>query len=529
MIDSVSDEANKKFKQAMGAAIPKSEPATEPPVSIPPSKPMIVEPGASVPDLKRASRTRYTAAMAPTLDRLPPHAPDMEQGVLGSILLSPNDCMGECIEKLKMGVEAFFDLRHQTIFKALAEMYDARQPIDVITLQQKLKDKQLLEQVGGIAYISGLPDVVPSAANLSYYLDIVKEKYVLRTYVKICTDVVTGIYNYEGEVEQLMDEVERELLNLQTLNDNKPAPLIKNIVVEAVQTIEDYHARQGRLIGLSTGFSDLDKITGGLANGEMIVIAARPSMGKTALAMNIVDHIAVENKIPVGVFSLEMTRRSLVMRMICSRARVNLRTIQEGFMADRDLPKITSSASKLAGAPIHINDESGLSILQLRSKARRMVQQFGCKVFVIDYLQLLNAMVGKNRVTNRRQEIGEISNGIKALAKELDVPVIVLSQLSRDMEKGSGKKGIARKPKMADLKESGDIEQDADLIGLLYKPERDDDIQEDPNCVRVKLDIAKQRNGPTGEIDLTFLKVYTRFENAAKVSEDDIPGKTTLF
>jgi replicative DNA helicase len=473
------------------------------------------------PDLKRPP-SRKPAGNASNVDRLPPHSPEAEQGVLGCILISPNDCMGECIEKLKASDEVFYDLRHQTIFKTLAEMYDSRHAIDVITLQQRLKDAQLLEQVGGIAYLSLLPDTVPSAANLTYYLDIVREKYLLRKMIHVCTDVVGRVYDYEGEVDALMDEVERDILRISEARVQTQSTTIKDLVKKAISTIEDFHQRQGMLTGIPTGFNDLDKMTSGLHGGEMVVIAARPSMGKTSLAMNIAEHVAIEAKLPVGVFSLEMTSESLVLRMLCSRSRVNLRNVREGFLAERDFPKLTGAAGKLAGSPLFIDDSSGLSILQLRAKARRMHQQYHIKLFVIDYLQLLHSTA--RRAENRQQEIADISSGIKALAKELNVPIIVLSQLNRELEREKN-----RKPRMSDLRESGAIEQDADLVGLLYKPNADDEESAGGSAVAeeavsVNLLIAKQRNGPTGDVSLMFLKSYTRFESAAKVSDDDVPN-----
>jgi replicative DNA helicase len=293
------------------------------------------------------------------------------------------------------------------------------------------------------------------------------------------------------------------------------------LVKKAINTIEDYHQRQGTLTGIGTGFTDLDKMTTGLHGGEMIVIAARPSVGKTSLAMNIAEYVAIDQRLPVGVFSLEMTAESLVLRMLCSRSRVNLRNVREGFLAERDFPKLTGSAGKLAGAPLFIDDSSGLSILQMRAKARRMYQQHGIRLFVIDYLQLLNST--SRRAENRQQEIADISSGIKSLAKELNVPVIVLSQLNREIEKEKG-----RAPRLSDLRESGAIEQDADLVGLLYRPAKpeDEDAGADSSneAMPVNLLIAKQRNGPAGEdVHLTFLKSYTRFESAAKISESDMP------
>src|SRR5450432_3944150 len=387
-------------------------------------------------DLKKARRQKAARGDArPTLDRLPPHALDMEQGVLGCQLLSPNECVGEVIEKLKgTGVEVHYDLRHQTIQTELFEMYDNRIPIDVITLQQRLKDKQLLEQIGGIAYLSQLQYSVPSAANLSYYLEIVQEKYLLRRMISTCTDVVGRVYDYEGDVETLLDEVEQEILRINESRAQSDVLTTKQLVSNAVQTIENFFNRKGTLTGLGTGFVDLDRMTDGLHGSEMIVIAARPSMGKTSLAMNIVENVVLEQKLPAAVFSLEMSAESLVLRMMCSIARVNLRSIREGFMNESDFPKLTSAAGKLANAKLFIDDSAGLSILQLRARARRLHQQHGVKLFVVYYLQLLHSTSRRSQ-DNRQQEIADISSGIKALAKELKLPVIVLSQLNREPEK----------------------------------------------------------------------------------------------
>ena len=301
----------------------------------------VAEGATAPPDLKRTPRKKPTAAGGAKVDRLPPHSPEAEQGVLGCVLLSPNECLGECIEKFRHGAEAFYDLRHQTIFNTLVEMFDSREAIDVITLQQRLKNKQLLEEVGGIAYLATLPDTVPSAANLSYYLDIVQEKFLLRKMIQTCTGVVGRVYDYEGEVDALMDEVERDILRISESRVQSQTTTIKDLVKKAINTIEDFHQRQGMLTGVGTGFTDLDKMTSGLHGGEMVVIAARPSMGKTSLAMNIAEHVAIEQRLAVGVFSLEMTAESLVLRMLCSRSRVNLRNVREGFLAERDFPKLT--------------------------------------------------------------------------------------------------------------------------------------------------------------------------------------------
>jgi replicative DNA helicase len=483
----------------------------------------VSESAGAAPDLKKTRRRKATSQDAHRADRLPPHSTEAEQGVLGCILLSPNDCLGQCIEKLKAGPEVFYDLRHQTIYEALIAMYDKREPIDIIMLQQRLKDRSLLDQIGGIPYLNALQDSVPSAANLTYYLDIVEEKSLLRKMISTCTDVVGRVYDFDGEVDSLLDEVERDILKMSESRSGGTIEPVKSLVNKAIGMVENYFNRQGTLGGLASGFAELDRMTDGMHGGEMIIIAARPSMGKTSLAMNIAESVVLNQKLPVGVFSLEMTAESLVLRMLCSNARVNLRNIREGFMSESDFPKLTSSAGKMSSAPLYIDDTPGLSILQLRTRARRMWQQHGIKLFVIDYLQLLHS-TSRRAQENRQQEIAEISSGIKALAKELSIPIIVLAQLNRELEKDK-----SRKPRLSDLRESGSIEQDADLVGLLYKPATDDEdapqTEDSPDGIPVNLLIAKQRNGPTGDVQLTFLKPYTRFETAAKVSDEDIPGQ----
>src|SRR5438552_3292110 len=483
--------------------------------------------GGVSPDLKKSRRQKVATPGTAKVNRYPPHSIEAEQGVLGCVMLSPGDCLGVCIEKFKSGAELFYDLRHRHIYELLVEMYAQQEAIDLLTVQQRLKDRNQLEAVGGLAYLSSLPDAVPSAANLSYYADIVREKYLLRRMIQTCTNVVGRAYEHEGEVDALLDEAERDVLRISEDRVQANTRTIKQLVHAAINTIEDYHKRQGKLTGIGTGFEDFDKMTSGLHAGEMIVIAARPSMGKTSLAMNIAEHVAVEEKLPVGIFSLEMAAESLVLRMLCSRARVNLKDIRSGFLAERDFPKLTGAAGKLTGSPLFIDDTCGLSILQLRAKARRMWQQYGIKLFVIDYLQQMHS--NSRKVDNRQQEIADISNGVKALAKELSVPVIVLSQLNRDFERDK-----LRKPNLADLRESGAIEQDADVVGLLYKADPDDsnkrkdDLESEetgmtPDALPVNLLIAKQRNGPTGEVHLTFLLSITRFESSAKITKDVVP------
>ena len=481
--------------------------------------------GSSATDLRKSRRTRPVAPPPGALDRLPPHSIEAEQGVLGCMFLDPAEAIGKCVEKLKSGSECFYDLRHRSLFEHLVGMYDARLAVDLITVQQRLKDLQQLEAVGGLAYLSGLMDAVPSAANLEYYLDIVLEKHLLRRMLQACSGVIGRVHEHEGDVDQLLDEVERDILRISEDREEGASRNIKDLVNSAITMIQDYHSNQGQLSGVASGFADLDKMTHGLHGGEMIVIAGRPSMGKTSLAMNIAEHVAVNTQLPVGVFSLEMTADSLVVRMLCSMARVNSRAVREGFLRERDFPRITAAAAKMAKAPLFIDDTPGLSILQLRARARRMWQQHGIRLFVIDYLQLLHSNSRKAQ-DNRQQEIADISSGVKALAKELKVPVIVLSQLNRELEKDK-----SRKPRLSDLRESGSIEQDADVVGLLYRPSSDDDEDREKDRVdppddgldglAVNLLIAKQRNGPTGDVELTFLKGITRYESKSKIAAED--------
>jgi replicative DNA helicase len=506
-----------------------------PPSDVPPLAPDLQDaaagPGAAVspaqaapapqniPDFRRSRRERSPVDLS-KIDRLPPHSVPAEQGVLGCALISPNEALNVCIASLKAGAEAFYDLRHQTLYETLVQMAEARAPIDLITVQQRLKDSNLLEAVGGLGYLSSLQDAVPSAANLHYYLEIVREKLTLRRLMQACTAVVSRAQEHEGEVATLMDEVERDILKINEDRESNGVRPMNALVKGAIDLIQDYHRRQGGLTGLGSGFTDFDRMTSGMHGGEMIVIAARPSMGKTSLVMNIAEHVAIVEGQPVGVFSLEMTSESLVMRMLCSLARVNMRSIRDGFMAQQDFQKLTGAAAKLARAKLHIDDTPGLSILQLRARARRMHQQHGIKLFIIDYLQLMHSTSRKAQ-DNRQQEISEISSGVKALAKELSVPVIVLSQLNRELEKDKN-----RKPRLSDLRESGAIEQDADLVGLLYKPSGNEEeevgeTRQPAESHPVNLLIAKQRNGPTGDVCLTFFKSFTRFESAAKLAPED--------
>lgn len=478
----------------------------------------MIESEDQTPMQRRRRRDSSTPLPMPQVgDRLPPHSIEAEQSVLGAILHDARNAMPLAIEKLRRGGETFYDLRHQALFDVLAEMYDRQELIEATAVQQYLKDRNQLEALGGMPYIAGLMNC---AGSVEYYGEIVREKFILRKLIQTCTSAIANVYDHQGEVDGLLDQVESEILEIGQERVTNKSPTIKELVHKSMAMMEAAHLREGALEGLSSGFPDLDKMNGGFKGGEMIVIAGRPSMGKTALAMNIAEHVAVELKEPVGIFSLEMSGVSLTTRAICSNGRVNNRSLRDGFLAERDFGKLTTASGKIANSKLHIDDAAGLSIMQLRAKARRMYQQHGIKLFVIDYLQLLNAKGAK--FDNRQQEIAQISNGIKALAKELNVPVIVLAQLNRELEKDKN-----RKPRLSDLRESGAIEQDADLVGLLYKPEREEteDEPDETDALPVNLLIAKQRNGPTGDVFLTFLKSYTRYESRSKVS--DVPHESS--
>lgn len=439
-------------------------------------------------------------------------------GVLGCALLSPNDVLDELAVKFKgAGAKVFYDLRHETIYEVMQAMRTAGEVPDVITLQQRLKDKNLLAQVGGIAYLSALPDAVPSAANLSYYADIVFEKYVLRSVVHTCTDVVGRIYDYEGEVDELMDEVEREILTVGNLRRSAVVrPTAKALVRRAIDNIELLHQRQGKLGGLPTGFIDLDKMLDGLHPGELVIIAGYQSMGKTSLALNIATTLAIEHAVPVGIFSYEMTADELMKRMVCSRAMVNLRNVQEGFLAERDFPKLTGAASKLSKASIHIDDDSDAGILELRAKARRMVSEHGIKLFVGDYLQAIPGQT-KRKDSTEEQEISSVALGFKRMAKELGVAAVLLAALG-DRGEAKGK-----------IRGSGAVGYHADTLLILERDKEQDEEEELENDVLpVVIRIRKQRNGPTGNVHLNFLRSFTRFENAAKVSDEDVPEQGRL-
>ena len=462
-----------------------------------------------------AGNGRGRSALA--LERILPNSREAEMAVLGAMLLSPEEAAAQVREHL--AEDDFYYAAHQVIFREVAGMQDTMRAVDMVTLTQRLQDKGVLDEIGGAAYLADLVAQVPTTANVEHYINIVWEKHLLRKLINAAHDIMTRAFDRQDDVAAWIDEVEQQIFNINAEKTATGAQPVHEFVKKAMQDIEKLFDNRGAVAGLSTGFRDLDKLTSGLHGGNVFIIAARPSMGKTSLAMNIAENVAIDQNIPVGVFSLEMSSDELVKRMLCSRSRVNMRAVRDGFMSDRDFPKLTTAASELMKSPLYIDDTAGLAINQVRARARRMRQQYKIQLIVIDYLQLMKAP-SRRADQSRQVEVADISSGIKALAKELNIPVIILSQLNRQPETREGK------PRLADLRESGSLEQDADVVGLLVRPEvYEDDVE---NREKLKgqatLIIAKQRSGPTGNVNLSFLSEYTRFEDAARIGNEDLPG-----
>lgn len=410
--------------------------------------------------------------------------------------------------------DAFYIPSHRIVYETILALVDSNRPVDFITVRQALRDRSLLEEIGDVPALSALFDFVPTAANADYYIAIMREKYLLRRMIHACGKITQECYEPQDEIDQFMDRAENDIFQITSNGPDFQIVPIKNRVLNAIERIEHIYEHKGAVTGLSTGFYELDKLTGGLQPADMIVFAGRPSMGKTALAMNIAEHVATDLKKPVAVFSLEMSADKLTERMLCSRAKIDLQRIRDGFLKDRDFPVLTKVAAQLADSPFYIDDSAGLTIAELKARARRLKSQYDIQLIVIDYLQLLRA-VSRKAQESRQIEITEISGGIKALAKDLHIPVIVLAQLNRQPELRA-KEGC--RPRLSDLRESGSIEQDADVVGLLFRAEyyeADEDAKAE-KAGQAELILAKQRNGPTGEVPLTFLHQYTRFENRAR-------------
>jgi replicative DNA helicase len=466
---------------------------------------------------KRGDYPRKPASYLPDVHRALPQSLDAEKGLLGSVLLS-STVLDDSISQIEAG--HFHLPAHQKIFELLVEMRNAGKPIDLISVTQHLEDRKLLDEVGGASVVTDLLTFVPTAANADYYREILCEKYLLRKVITVCTEYAARSYDEQGDVKLLVDEVEQKILEIGEERVSSSIPTMKEMVNDAITSIEQLVANKGGITGLSTGFHVLDNMTSGLHAGEMFVIAARPSMGKTALAMNIAEHVALDAGKPVAVFSLEMSSPQLVQRLLCSRARVDSKKLRDGFIGKQELGSISSAAGLLSKAKMFVDDTPGLSILELRAKARRLHNRENIQLVVIDYLQLLRSNTRRAQ-ENRQIEIAEISSGVKALAKELKIPVIVLAQLNRNPESRTG--DAKGRPRLSDLRESGSIEQDADVVALLVREKyyaEDEEARKEAEG-KATLIIAKQRNGPTGDVPLTFLEDYTRFEDRAEERRED--------
>lgn len=427
--------------------------------------------------------------------------------VLGSMLIDEDSiplALEACDES------SFYKETHKKIFSSILSLYDANKAVDLITLTEELKKQGKLEEVGGVVYLTGLTNIVPTAANVQHYARIIKEKSILRSLINNATQIVSESFQSEDNVEEILDRAESRIFEIRDYRLDGTTFAIKEIIKDSIETIDRLYQRKAHVTGIPTGFTDFDIKTAGLQNSELIVIAGRPSMGKSSLVVSIAEHVGVMEKIPLAFFSLEMSKEQLVQRMLCSHAKVEVHKVRTGFLSSSDWPRLTSAAGKLSEAPIYIDDTPAISVMELRAKARRLKSHYDIKLIILDYLQLMR---GTGRSENRQQEITQISSSLKALARELSVPIIAISQLSRAVEARED-----RRPRLSDLRESGAIEQDADLVVLLLREEYYQPTEQNKGIAEAI--IAKQRNGPVGSLKLAFIKELMRFDNLAHSIED---------
>ncbi len=453
---------------------------------------------------------QYQPVSAPqtTSKLIPPQNLEAEQAVLGTILLQDKSLV-KIVEILEP--DDFYRDAHKFIFRAMLQLFENREPHDLITVTNLLKDQNKLDQIGGPAYLASLTEVIPFSGTLVHHAHIIRQKSVLRKLIKTTSDVAARCYQEQDDIDSLVDEAEQTIFEIAQAKKGQGFVPMSTIVPRAFDRIEKLFERQEHITGVATGFSDLDHMTAGFQPSDLIILAGRPSMGKTALAMNMAQHAAIVEKMPVAIFSLEMSMEQLALRMLCSIGRIDSQRIRTGKLQKRDWPNLTRATGILSDAKIFIDDTPGLSVLEMRAKARRLKSEFDLGLVVIDYLQL---MQGRTNSENRAQEISEISRSLKAMAKELDVPVIALSQLNRSLESRPDKR-----PKLSDLRESGAIEQDADVIIFIYRDEVYKPVEDNPNLGIAEIIVGKQRNGPIGTVKLTFLKEYTSFEAHSRQQE----------
>lgn len=451
--------------------------------------------------------------------RIPPNDMKAEQAVLGGVMLD-NRSIHEVMEILGKSDYFYFD-SHKAVYEGILKLADQAEPIDMLTVKDALEKIGKLDMAGGFEYLTELASMVPTAAHAARYARIVREKALLRSALSVGFDILAEAYDEPENVENFLDGIEKRFSEVQQERLGQSFDKVGSVVNEAIKRIEELDASTGSIIGVPTGFYDIDKKTTGLLPGSLVILAARPSMGKTSLALNIAMNAAIDHGKRVGFFSLEMTAVELVIRMLCSLARVDSQKFKTGRLNDQEWINLTEAADRLREAPIYIDDDSFLSITEFKGKARRMAQNYGVDIVILDYLQLMNMSTGViRRDAGRQEEISYISRSLKGLAKELQIPVLTLSQLNRELEKRQDKH-----PQMSDLRESGALEQDADVIMFIYR-----DVVHNPDNTEkenvAEVNIAKQRSGPTGPVDLRYFKKYTLFENFR--SDDDVEGYEPL-
>jgi len=439
-----------------------------------------------------------------SLERVPPQNLEAESAVLGSILIS-EDALSIALEILDSS--CFYKEANQKIFEAIVSLYNSNKAIDLITVSDELKRLNLLDNIGGAAYLTSLVNSTPSAANISHYARIVREKAVLRSLIVNTTKILSETYQAQGDVDEILDRAEKLIFEVRDRRIESQIQPLKDVVRQSIETIEKTYQKKTYVTGIPTGFVDFDIKTAGLQSSDFIVVAGRPSMGKSSFVVGIAEYVGVIEKIPLAFFSLEMSKEQLAQRMLCSHAKVELHKVRTGYLGTSDWPRLTAAAGKLSEAPIFIDDTPAISVLELRAKARRLKSYHDIKLIMLDYLQLMR---GTRNLENRQQEISEISRSLKALARELNIPIVAISQLSRAVEAR-----VDHRPQLSDLRESGAIEQDADLVVLLLREEYYNPTEENKGLAEII--IAKQRQGPTCVIELTFIKEYTRFENLVKM------------
>jgi replicative DNA helicase len=439
--------------------------------------------------------------------RVPPHNLEAETSVLGAILLN-NDVLARIVDALDR--EDFYRTGHRLLYETMLNLSEKGSAIDLVTVTEALRQKGLLEKAGGAAYLSSLTSQVPSAENAEHYARIVREKSILRKLIWISTEIASEGYDADSEVGEYLDKAEKAIFEITARNMRRPFSVVKDILRDTFARIEELYERKDLVTGVPSGYHDLDQLTAGLQPSDLIIVAGRPGMGKTSFVLNIAQYAAIEGGVPVAFFSLEMSKEQLVMRLLCSEARVDSHRLRRGMLRDSDWPKLTRAAGAPAEAPIYIDDTAAISTLEVRAKARRLKSEANVGLIIVDYLQLMRA---KGSYDVREQEISEISRSLKALAKELHVPVIALSQLNRGVESRSDKR-----PMISDLRESGAIEQDADVIMFIYRDEIYN--KESPDKGIAEIIVGKQRNGPTDTVKLAFLSEFTAFENLARGYEN---------